>query len=57
MTYDRFMEHVDSLLVSMCGMDSSELPDYHYRDDYEDDVSPKNAARGAIRRARDEDLT
>lgn len=53
MTFQEYMAAVDVYLVRLCGIDSSMLPDWSYRDDYEDDVSPLRCAKRAIRNARE----
>lgn len=38
MTFQEWMNKVDGELVNRCGMTSSDLPDYNYRDMYDDEV-------------------
>jgi hypothetical protein len=47
MTFEEWMRQVDAAL----GMDHRDLPDYCYKDAFEDGDSPKQAARAAMRAA------
>jgi hypothetical protein len=51
--FDQWMTQVNQHLVAMCGMSSEDLPNCCYFDWYDDDVSPKSAARRAIRWAKE----
>lgn len=46
-----WMKKVNSAIQDKVGLSSEDLPDCCYRDWYEDDVSPKQAANKAIRNA------
>lgn len=47
-SFDEWMDEVDSVLSDIIGMVSSDIPDYAYRDDCDDDISPTEAALSAI---------
>ena len=51
--FTAWMAKVDALMARSCGMSSMDLPDWNYRDAYDDGASPSSAARQAIRAARD----
>lgn len=44
MNFEKWMNKVDDYLISKVGMSSEDLPDYHWMDDYEDELSPKESA-------------
>ena len=46
--FDIYMREVNAILVASCGLDSEDLPDWKYHDDYEDGYSPRSCARRAI---------
>jgi len=52
MTFDQWKKQVDLYLQELCGMEADDLPDWGYRDAWEDDCTPKMAARRAISAAR-----
>jgi hypothetical protein len=51
--FTMWMAKVDALMVKYCTMSSMDLPDWNYRDAYDDGMSPSRAARSAISAARD----
>lgn len=48
-----WMEKVNHYVIRYCGMDYQDLPDWNYRDAYDDCVAPSRAARSVISAARD----
>ena len=50
-TFTAWLGRVDDALEDTCGLTSEDLPDYLYRDAYEDGESPKRVARRAYRAA------
>lgn len=48
MTFEQWLAKVDSVLISRCGLSSDDLPDWCYRDAYEDGTSPRQAAQQAM---------
>ena len=51
--FDTWMKQVDAEIDARCGMTSGDLPDWMYRDAFEDGTSPKSAARQAISAAKE----
>ena len=51
LSFDQWMADVDICLVGVCGVTSSDLPDYCYRDSYDNKESPEDAARDALEAA------
>jgi len=49
--FDTWMKAVDKHCVALCGLESADLPDYCYADAYDDGLTPKQAAKAAIRAA------
>ena len=47
------MEQVDNALSQGIGLSSSDLPDCNYMEWYEDGVSPKQAAKRALKNAKE----
>ena len=54
-TFEAWMEAVDAQVEALCGCSVHDLPDCLFADWYADGVSPRTAARRAIRNANDED--
>jgi hypothetical protein len=52
-TFDQWMQEVNRAMDALCGMVSEDLPDWNYRDAYDDGVGPRIAAARAVRAARD----
>ena len=52
MTFTEWMKAVDVQVAVLCGCSADDLPDYCYADAYEDDATPRQAARAAVRGAR-----
>lgn len=52
-SFEAWKKAVDAEILRRTGMTSDDLEDYSYRDCYDNGVSPKNAAAGAIRRSKD----
>ena len=46
MDYETWMQGVDSLLISIIGMASQDIPDECWRDYFEDGCSPEQALQG-----------
>lgn len=51
-SFEKWMEQVNKEVLAKTGMDSRDLPDVCYRDMWEDDYTPKTAAKKAIRNAQ-----
>ena len=49
LTFAEWMKEVDAEVWRKVGLSYEDLPDINYRDLYDDGVSPKTAARKAIR--------
>ena len=54
-TFERWMKLVDLYVSSMIGLSVYDLPDCCFGDWYEDGMSPKSAARKAVRSANGDD--
>jgi hypothetical protein len=52
-TYEQWFQEVDRLVQRLIGLGADDLPDWNYRDAYDDGVTPSRAAARAIRAARD----
>jgi len=52
-TFEEWMAFVDHYINLSCGMWSNDLPDCCYRDWYDDNVTPKTAAKRAIKSANE----
>ncbi len=52
-SFIEWMACVNSAVIDYCGMGTDDLPDWCYRDAYDDDSSPRAVAREAVRAARD----
>ena len=52
-TFDQWMQEVNRAVEHLVGLSADDLPDWNYRDAYDDGASPSSAARQAIRAARD----
>lgn len=52
--FDSWMIQVDCECAKLCGLSAWDLPDYCYADAHEDGMTPRQAARAAIRAAKDE---
>ncbi len=53
LSFDDWKKSVNNEIVRQMGMEADDLPDYTYRDCYDDGVSPKTAATRAIKNARE----
>jgi len=51
--FTAWMAKVNAHMVKYCTMGADDLPDWNYRDAYDDGMSPSQAARSAIRAAKD----
>ncbi len=51
--FDTWRASVDYWVVAQTGMYADDLPDCPYRDWYDDGISPKTAAKRAIRNAKE----
>lgn len=54
LTFEQWLKEVDRYVVALCGLGADDLPDWGYRNAYDDGVSPIAAARKAYRAARAE---
>lgn len=52
-SFAEWQREVNSILIVECGLGIDDLPDCCYADWYQDGVSPKSAAKRAIRHAKD----
>lgn len=52
--FDVWMDRVNAALELKCGMDSRDLPDWPYRDAYDDGKSASRAAASALKAAKDD---
>lgn len=53
LTFEEWMAEVNRLMVGKCGMGSEDLPDWNYRDAYNDGLTPNQAANQAINAAHE----
>lgn len=54
MTFEEWMKRVDNHIGhTLPFMDSNDIPDWRYRDAYDEGMTPKRAAQNAIRQARE----
>jgi len=51
--YDQWKAEIDHFLFALCGLCADDLPDYAYRDAYDDGKSPQATARAAYRAAQE----
>jgi hypothetical protein len=51
--FDAWMAKVNKILDRRTGLTADDLPDYCYRDDFDDGATPSQAASHAIRAAKD----
>jgi hypothetical protein len=54
MTYEQWKIQVDRHVLEQVGLYADDLPDYRYRDDYNDGVKPAITARKAVKAAKKE---
>lgn len=54
LTFETWMCMVDHIILAKVGVGYEDLPDYCYRDAYDDGVSASSCARAAIRAAKDD---
>jgi hypothetical protein len=52
MTYEAWKLQVNRHVVEQTGLDADDLPDYRFRDDYEDGVKPAVTARRVVKAAK-----
>ena len=50
--FETWKKQVDQIIVATLGLSSDDLPDWDYQSAYNHNVSPKDAARRAIRAAK-----
>jgi len=53
MEFEAWMRKVDAELVKRCGLQSSDIDDWRYRDDFENRVTPARSAARALRNAKE----
>lgn len=53
MTFEAFMEKVDSYIEDICGFNSEDMPDFNYYDYWESGMTAKRTALESINNARD----
>lgn len=54
MTFEEWMQKIDEILVRESLLGYADLPDWHYTDAYEDDMSPEEAAKAVLANAMGE---
>jgi hypothetical protein len=47
-TYFRWMQQVNSLVMKISGLITNDIPDFDYRMNYDDDITPWETACGAL---------
>lgn len=52
MTFEEWYRAVNTIVENNAGMSCMDLPDYCYRDEYDDGRTPLQTARAAIRNAK-----
>lgn len=52
LTYEQWRKQVDEELLKLSGLDGDDLPDWDYRLGYQEEMSPRAAARKVIAAAR-----
>ena len=50
-SFASWMQDVDRAVARLCGLSAADLPDCCYHDMYDDEMTPSQAARAAIREA------
>jgi hypothetical protein len=50
-SFEEWKRRIDAYIYSECGMSSDDLPDWDYRDAYDDNIRPSVAARCAMNAA------
>jgi hypothetical protein len=53
LSFEVWMERVNFEIEKLCGMFAADLPDYDYRNEYDEGCSPKSTARRAVRNAKE----
>ncbi len=51
MSFETWMSKVDAALETACGLGSLDLPDWGYRDAFDDGMSPQTAAKKVLKAA------
>ncbi len=51
--FNVWMAKVDALIAKSTGVGADDIPDYCYRDAFDDGASPSSAAKAAIRAAKE----
>lgn len=54
LTFEEWKRKVNNILIEKYGLGTDDLPDYCYRDAYEDNVSVKTTASAVYRNAKDD---
>lgn len=52
MSFEAWKIQVDRHVMEQVGLSADDLPDYRYRDDYEDGVKPATTARRVVKAAK-----
>lgn len=52
LSYDQWKLQVSRHVLEQCGLHADDLPDYRYRDDYDDNVKPAITARRVVKAAK-----
>ena len=52
-TFEAWKRAVDAEIQRRCGMSADDLPDWRYRDDFADKVTPARCAARAIKNAKE----
>lgn len=53
LSFEEWMRKVDQLVQSRVGLSAHDLPDWRYRDAYDDEMTPARAAAHVIKNAKD----
>jgi len=50
-TFREFMDKVNAYVISVCGMSTDEIDDYHYRDCFDEGMDPEETGDEAMSNA------
>lgn len=51
-TFEEWKRRVNAYLYAACGLEADDLPDWNYADAYDHNMKPSDAARYALKSAR-----
>ena len=52
-TYEEWFKEVNAEIIRQTGFSADDLPDYCYKDAYDDGKSPKSTAKAVIKNAKE----